>query len=110
MIDRSEKDDPPKIFLEIRIDKGVVRWKMNKEEIQEIKMTYIQEERRKIESQKEEIRKLIDGALNRISITENEAERDQLPEAINYQIIEYKRLSKISYDLFKEIIRDLGIE
>ena len=61
------------------------------------------DKRRSLETQKDEYRRLIDGALNRISITDDESERDALVPSIEYYVQEYKKLSRESHRLFNEL-------
>lgn len=59
--------------------------------------------RMSLENKKDEYRRLIDGALNRISITDDESERDTLVPAIEHYVQEYKKLSRESKIVYNEL-------
>ena len=71
---------------------------------------YLFEEREKKENEKANIRDSIEGLLNRISVTDDENERDKAPAHISLLVSQYVELSRISHNLFKEINKELGLE
>lgn len=64
------------------------------------------EEREKIENKKDNIRDSIEGLLNRISVTDDEFERDEAPSHISSLVSKYVELSRKSHDLFKQFIKE----
>ena len=60
-----------------------------------------------LENKKDEYRRLIDGALNRISITDDDSERDALAPAIEHYVQEYKKLSREAKILYNELNKEL---
>jgi len=68
------------------------------------------EEIQKIENEKRHIRDSIEGLLNRISITDDENERNKAPTHISYLVSQYVELSRTTHILYKAFNKELGIK
>jgi len=60
-----------------------------------------------IEREKRFIRETIDGLLNRISVTDDENERDRSKGYLDLYIDQYIEKSRAAHNLFKEINKQL---
>lgn len=56
-------------------------------------MKYTYEDYQKVKIEQNNIRDLIDGALNRISVTDDENERNNRVIEVNHLVLKYKDLS-----------------